>query len=62
MEMLSIEELPLGDHHHRSSFLASLDVIEEYIESIFPYDIVSNTEYSILIQDTISEGNLGNIT
>jgi hypothetical protein len=29
MEMLSIEELPLGDHHHRSSFLTSLDVIEE---------------------------------
>jgi hypothetical protein len=62
MEMLSIEELPWGDHHHRSSFLPSLDVIEEEIKSIFPSDIVSNPQSPILTQDTISEGNLGNIT
>jgi hypothetical protein len=62
MEMLSIEESPWDDNHHRSSFLPSLDEIEENIQSIFPSDIVDNPQSPILTQDTISEGNLGNIS
>ena len=62
MEMLSIEEAPWGDNHHRSSFLSSLDEIEKYISSIFPTDIVESLKSPILTQDTISKGNLGNIS
>ena len=62
MEMLSIKEPPWDDNHHRSSFLPSLDEIEKYISSIFPRDIVDSPQSPILTQDTISEGNLGNIS
>jgi hypothetical protein len=62
MEMLSIEEAPWDENHHRSSFLPSLDDIEKDISSIFPIDIVETPQYLILTQDTISEGNLGNIS
>ena len=61
MEMISIEEAPWDDNHHRSSFLPSLDDTEKDISSIFPSDIVDSQQYPILTQDTISEGNLGNI-
>jgi hypothetical protein len=62
MEMLSIEEAPWDDNHHHSSFLPSLDEIEKDISSIFPTDIVDSPQSPILTQDTISEGNLGNIS
>jgi hypothetical protein len=62
MEMLSLEEAPWDDNHHHSSFLPSLDEIEEDISSIFPRDIVDSPQDSILTQDTLSEGNLGNIS
>jgi hypothetical protein len=62
MEMLSIKESPWNDNHHHSSFLLSLDEIEENIQSIFPSDIVDNPQSPILTQYTISEGNLGNIS
>jgi hypothetical protein len=48
MEMLSIEEAPWDDNHHRSSFLPSLDAIEKYISSIFPTDIVDAPQSLIL--------------
>jgi hypothetical protein len=62
MEMLSIEEVPWDDNHHRSSFLPSLDDIEKDISSIFPSVIVDSPQSPILTQDTISKGNLGNIS
>jgi hypothetical protein len=62
MEMISIEEAPWDDNHHRSSFLTSLDEIEKCISSIFPIDIIDSPQSLILTQDTISEGNLGNIS
>jgi hypothetical protein len=62
MEMLNIKEAPWDDNHHHSSFLPSLDDIEKDISSIFPSDIVDSPQYPILTQDTISEGNLGNIS
>jgi hypothetical protein len=62
MEMLNIKETPWDDNHHRWSFLPSLDDIEKDISSIFPSDIVDCPQYPILTQDTIFEGNLGNIS
>jgi hypothetical protein len=61
MEMLNIEEALWDENHHRLSFLSSLDDIEKDISSIFPSDIVNYPQSPILNQDTISEGNLGNI-
>jgi hypothetical protein len=61
MEMISIEEVPWDDNYHRSSFLSPLEEIQEDIHSIFPLDVVKFPQYPILMQDTISEGNLGNI-
>ena len=62
MEMLNIEEAPWDDNHHCSSFLPSLDDIEKYISSIFPTDIFDAPQSLIPTQDTISEGNLRNIS
>jgi hypothetical protein len=56
MEMLSIEEAPWDENHHRSSFLRILYEIKEDISSIFPNDIVDSPQSPILSQDTISEG------
>jgi hypothetical protein len=62
MEMLSVEKAPWDDNHHCSSFIPSLYEIEKYISYIFPTDIVNTPQSSILTQDTISEGNFGNIS
>jgi hypothetical protein len=62
MEMLSIDEVPWDDNHHRSSFLPPLEEIQEDIHSIPPPDVVDSPQSPILTQDTISEGNLGNIS
>jgi hypothetical protein len=62
MEMLNIKESPWDDNHQHSSFLPILDEIEKDISSIFPMNIVNDPQYSILTQDKISKGNLGNIT
>jgi hypothetical protein len=62
MEMISIEDLPWSDHHHRSYFLPCFYLIEDEIKSIFRFDIVSKPQSTILTRDTIFEGNLGNIT
>jgi hypothetical protein len=39
MEMLSIEELPRDDNHHRSSFLPHREEIQADIQSISPPDV-----------------------
>jgi hypothetical protein len=62
MGILSINEEPWDANHHRSSFLHSLDDKEKDISSIFPIDIFDSPQYPILTQDTISKGNLGNIS
>lgn len=62
MEMLSIDDVPWDDNHHWSSFLLPLEEIQEDIHSIFPLDVVDFPQSPILTQDTIFEGNLGNIT
>jgi hypothetical protein len=62
MEMVRIEEVSWDDNHHHSSFLPSLDDIEEDISSIFPSDTIDSPQSPIITQDTISEGNLGNIS
>jgi hypothetical protein len=55
---LSIDKLPWDDNHHRSSFLPP----REEIHSISPPDVTNSPQSLILTQDTISEGNLGNIS
>ena len=62
MEILSIEEAPWDDNHNRSSFLPSLYEIEKDIHSIFLDDVANSPQSPILTQDTISEGNFGNIS
>jgi hypothetical protein len=61
MEIISIDDVPWDDNHHLSSFLPPLEEIQEDIYSIFPPDVVNFPQSPILTQDTISEGNLGNI-
>jgi hypothetical protein len=64
MEMLSIEEIHWDENHYLSSFLPSLDKIEEDIHYISPppLDVVNCPQSPILTQDTTSEGNLVNIS
>jgi hypothetical protein len=62
MEMLSIDNLPWDDNHHRSSFLPPLEEIHQDIHSVFPPDVTDALQSPILTQDTLSEGNMGNIS
>jgi hypothetical protein len=61
MEMLSIDDLPWDDNHHRSSFLPILEDVRD-IQSVFPPDVTNASQLPILTQDTFSEGNMGNIS
>jgi hypothetical protein len=62
MEMLSIDDVPWDDNHHRSSFLPPLEEIHKDIHSVFPPDVTNSPQSPILTQDTLSEGNMGNIS
>jgi hypothetical protein len=58
MEMLSIDDLPWDDNHHRSSFLPISEEIRD-IQSVSSPDVPNDPK---LPQDTFSEGNMGNIS
>jgi hypothetical protein len=62
MEMLSIDDVPWDDNDHRSSFLPPLEEIHQDIHSVFPPDVTDSPQSPILTQDTLSEGNMGNIS
>jgi hypothetical protein len=62
MEMLSIDDIPWDDNHHRSSFLLPLEEIHKDIHYVFPPDVTNSPQFPILAQDTLSEGNMGNIS
>jgi hypothetical protein len=62
MEMISIDDVPWDDNQDRSSFLPPLEEIQEDIHSIFTLDVVNFSQSPILTQDTISKGNMGNIS
>jgi hypothetical protein len=61
MEILSTDDLPWDDNHYRSSFLPPLEEINQDIHSGFPPDVTDALQSPILTQDTLSEGNMGNI-
>jgi hypothetical protein len=61
MEILSIDNLPWNDNHHRSSFLPPLEEIQD-IRYVFPPDVIEDPQSPILMTDTLSEGNMGNIS
>jgi hypothetical protein len=62
MEMLSIDNVPWDDNHHRPSFIFPLEEIHKDIHSVFPPDVTNSPQSPILTQDTLSEGNMGNIS
>ena len=61
-EFLSMDELPWDDLHHRSSFLPELDRFENDFSSIFTIDYVKEPQDPIMITNSDSEINLGNIS
>ena len=62
MEIMSLEEMPWKDHHHRSSFLPPCHVVEEHFTSVVSFDVLTNPQSLILTRDVESEGNICNIT
>ena len=62
MEVMSLDEMPSKDHHHRSSFLPHFHMVEEKFTSDVSSDIVSDPQSSILTCDVESECNLSKIT
>lgn len=50
------------NHHHRSSFLPDLAIVENNIISLVPPNMVDMSQSLILTHDVLSKGNLGNIT
>ena len=61
MEVMSLEEMPWEDYHHRSSFLPPCHMVEEKFMSTVSSEIVSNPRSPTLIHGVESEGNLCNI-
>jgi hypothetical protein len=62
MEMISTDDLPWDDNHHRSSFLLPLEEIHQDIHYVFPPNVIDAPQSPILTQDTLSEGNMGNVS
>ena len=59
---MCLGELPWKDHHHQSSFLPNLDMVEHDLKSIISTDVFQNPKAPIFNQDSISERNLGKTT
>ena len=59
-EILSVDDLPWEDLHHRSLFLPELDHFENDFSSIFTTDYVKEPQNPL--QHPESELNLGNIS
>jgi hypothetical protein len=53
MDIMSLDESPWEDYHHRSSFLPNMDALENNIKSIVSPDLVQNPQSPILTQDTV---------
>ena len=62
MEVMSLDEMPWEDYHHRSSFLSPCHMVEDHFTSMVSSDIVLNPQSLILTRSVDSEGNLCNIT
>ena len=62
IEVMSLDYLPWKDHHHQSSFLPDLAIVENNITSLVHLEIVDMSKSPILTDDVLSEENLGNIT
>lgn len=62
MEAIILEEILWKDHHHRSSFLLDLTTVKNNIKSLVSPDVVDNPQILILMENVLSEGNLGYIT
>jgi hypothetical protein len=63
MEMLSIDDLPWDDNHHRSSFLPPLEEIHQDISLCLPSLMLPMLRNLLSSRtDTLSEGNMGNIS
>ena len=59
---MSLEELPWGDGHHRSSFMPSLGAMTDCLERYATQVPSPPLQTPILMQEVFSEGNLSNIT
>ena len=42
MEVMSLDEIPWKHHHHRSSFLPNLPMVEDHFGTMVSSDIVTN--------------------
>ena len=62
MEVMSLEDTPWKDCHHRSSFLPHCHMVEEKFASMISSDIKPNTQSLILTCEVEYEDNLCNIT
>ena len=62
MEVMSLEEIPWRDHHHRSSFLPPCHVVEYPFASTVSSDVVTGPQSPILTHHVESKGNLCNNT
>ena len=62
MDVMSLEEIPWKYHHHRSSLLPPICVIEEHFALAVSSDVVTDPQSPILTCNVESKGNLCNIT
>ena len=62
IETMSLEELPWGDGHHRSSFMPSLGAMTNCLERYATQVPTPPLQTPILTHEVFSEGNLSNIT
>lgn len=62
MNIMSLEETPWNDAHHRSSFLLSVAYISSCLDTFVSHTHTHPLQTPILVHEGLSEGNMGNIT
>lgn len=61
-EVMSLDETPWNDLHHRSPFLPSLSEMPSCLEAFVSHNPTHPLQTPILVHEVLSEGNMGNIT
>jgi len=62
MEVISLEEVPWNETHHRSSFLPGPMVMSTCLEKFFSWFTTQPLQMLIMTHEVWSEGNMCNIT
>lgn len=62
VEVMSLDETPWNDVHHRSLFLPILSEVPSFLEAFISHNTTHPLQTPVLVHEVLSECNIGNIT